>query len=178
MNGSTKNLWRHRRASLSRRGGRWTMRITARTHTFMRRQRKRVECITRRASRRHIVFRPLWQPTPLPRGEKTRFYRGTLKSFRLKTDAVRISINRRPFTTAPVRPRERKPTQFKRIVTLKSPHGHMECGPRMPRARLVFWSATRENRKRALSLRALEYYCQSPLNDRQMRGSRFILLKV
>lgn len=28
---------------------------------------------------------------------RRRFYRGTLKSFRLKTDADRISINRRPF---------------------------------------------------------------------------------
>lgn len=122
------------------------MRITARTHTFMRQQRKRVECITRRASRRHIVFRLLGNPHFLQARaceEKTLSYRGTLKSFRLKTDAVRISINRRPFTTAPVRPRERKPTQFKRIVTLKSPHGHVECGPGTPRARACSFEVRR-----------------------------------
>lgn len=64
---------------------------------------------------------------------------GTLKSFRLKTDALRISINRRPFTTAArVCVRALKPGRFKRIVTLKSPHGRECRRSRTPLARA--WS--------------------------------------
>lgn len=50
------------RFSFSPRPDRWTMRITAHAYVYAQRQRKRVECITRRASRRHIVFQPLGNP--------------------------------------------------------------------------------------------------------------------